>query len=362
MSRTGVLHLIDTLSPGGAERMCVQLANALPSGQFAAHVCATRRAGPLAKEIAPHVGFLDLRRRGRFDPLAVWRLRRYIQRHGIRILHAHGTSAFLAVAVRAVTPGLKVYWHDHYGARSELRGAPAPYRLLRAGLDGAIVVNERLRAWAREKLGLAQERVWLLPNFPAQAPDAACGALPGEPPFRIVQIANLRPDKDHLMMLRALRRIADEEPRVHLLLAGEAGEDEYARSVRAQIQRDDLASHVTLLGLREDVPALLRQCALGVLSSRSEGLPLALLEYGEAGLAVVCTAVGDCPAVLAPLGGGCLVPAGDSAAMAQAALALLKDEKRRREQGAKLQRTVRERYSQEAAIRTVTEIYAHAIA
>ena len=56
-------------------------------------------------------------------------------------------------------------------------------------------------------------------------------------------------------------------------------------------------------------PAILRACSIGVLSSASEGLPLALLEYGKHGLAAVSTAVGQCPEVLDNGYAGVLVPA-----------------------------------------------------
>jgi glycosyltransferase involved in cell wall biosynthesis len=362
VSRPGVMHLVDTLSAGGAERMCVQLANALPRDRFAAHVCATRRSGPLESEIAPHVRFLDLRRRSRFDALAILRLRRYVKQHGIRILHAHGTSAFTAVAVRALTPGVAVVWHDHYGRRTESSRAPWPYRLLRRGLRGVIVVNDKLRAWAGERLHVPREQIWLLPNFVARRGADGGPGLPGNPEFRVVQIANLRPPKDHPMMLRAMRRIADAEPRAHLLLVGHAADDEYGRTAMELIRRLGLASHVSVLGLRDDVPAIVRQCAVGVLSSASEGLPLALLEYGEAGIAVVSTAVGDCRALLEPLGGGCLVEPGDSDGMAEAVLALLRDPERRRRQAEAFRAIVRKDYSEEAAIRRVVEIYDHALA
>lgn len=362
MNRLGVMHLVDTLSAGGAERMCVQLANALPRERFAAHVCATRHSGPLEKEIAPHVRFLSLRRRGRFDALAILRLRRYVREHGIRILHAHGTSAFTAVAVRALTPGVAVVWHDHYGRRADLNFVPWPYRMLRRGLRGVIVVNEKLRAWAGDRLDVPRERIWMLPNFAARRGTEIEPGLPGNPGFRVVQIANLRPPKDHPMMLRAMRRIVDAEPRAHLLLAGHAADDEYGRTVTQLIGRLGLARHVSVLGLRDDVPAIARECAVGVLSSAAEGLPLALLEYGEAGLAVVSTAVGDCRALLEPLGGGCLVEPGDSGAMAEAVLALLRDPERRRRQAEAFRAIVRKDYSEEAAIRRVVEIYENALA
>ena len=68
--------------------------------------------------------------------------------------------------------------------------------------------------------------------------------------------------------------------------------------VQERIQQHGLESHVFLLGSRSDVPSILSGCDIGVLSSASEGMPLALLEYGVAGLPTVATRVGQVPEIL----------------------------------------------------------------
>ena len=77
------------------------------------------------------------------------------------------------------------------------------------------------------------------------------------------------------------------------------------------------------MGPRNDVPAILRACRIGVLSSASEGLPLALLEYGKHGLAAVSTAVGQCPEVLDNGYAGVLVPASSPDQFSDAIVGLL---------------------------------------
>jgi glycosyltransferase involved in cell wall biosynthesis len=356
------MHLIDTLDAGGAERMCVQLANALPRDRYQPHVCATRRGGPLREEIASDVGFLELRRASRFDVPALFRLRAYLRTNGIRLLHAHGTSVFMAVAARFLTPGRTVVWHDHYGGHDEKRRPSAVYRALRVGLGAVIAVNEKLRAWSVEQVGMPEARVRFVPNFASQQPLNFRGELPGEGGYRIAHVANLRPQKDHPTMLRAMRRIVDTEARAHLLLVGHAGDDDYTKLIRDQIESHGLGRNVSLMGARDDVASILRHCDIGVLSSASEGLPLALLEYGEAGLAVVCTAVGECPAVLEPVAEECLVPAGDDRAIADAVLSFLRSREKRHAAGEKILSVVRRSYSEEAAIRTVMEVYDQVLA
>ncbi|MDA8216886.1 MAG: glycosyltransferase [Dehalococcoidales bacterium] len=362
MTRIGVMHVIDSLLAGGAETMCVQLANALPRERYEVHLCSTRRGGPLEARIALHVRLMLAGRKGRYDLAALLRIRDYVRRNHVRILHAHSTSVFAAAAVSLLARGTTVIWHDHYGGEDEDPRSAALYRALRTAIWGVIVVNRRLQSWATGTLGFPQNRVWLVPNFATSGSGPAGVELPGQPGFRIVQVANVRPPKDHGTMLRAMARIVSEMPQAHLLLAGQCGDDTYAQSVRRLALELNLASHVTFLGSRPDVGAVLSECAVGVLSSTFEGLPVALLEYGAASLGVVCTRVGDCPAVLEGGSAGKLVDSGDSDAMAEAVIELLRDRARRSEFGRRLRNVVERDWSQSAAVRKVTEIYEKVLA
>ena len=354
--RCAVMHLVDTLEAGGAERMCVQLANALAENGWRVEVCATRRGGPLAGLLREPVRLLELRRRGRFDLGALWRLRQHVRREGVRILHAHGTAVFLAAALRMTTGGVRLVWHDHCGAHASMGSRAWLYRLLRPWVGAVLAVNGRLARWAVERLGFWEEQVRVAPNFAAVEGQAtAAEGLPGEAGFRIVQVANLRPQKDHATMLRAMARIVGEEPRAHLLIVGEASDRGYAEEMRRLAAESGIGRHVTFLGPRADVARVLAGCEVGVLSSRSEGLPVALLEYGEAGLAVVTTDVGDCREVVE--GAGRVVKPGDDAGMAEAVLAYLRDPEARRADGTRLRERVQARWSREAAVRKVEDVY-----
>lgn len=354
MGREPVMHLIDTLETGGAERMCVQLANALAEEGWDVHLCATRRGGPLEQGIGERVRLLKLGRRSRFDAGAVLRLRRYIREHGIRLLHAHGTAVFVAAAASAGLPSVRLVWHVHYGGLARTRLA-WPYRMVRSRIAAVLAANEELARWSRERLGFEQDRVLVVPNFAMPIESAEAPELPGVAGFRLVQLANVRPQKDHLMMLRAMARIVREEPRAHLLIVGRCDGDGYGGQVRQMVKELGLENAVTFLGVRQDVGAILKGCDVGVLSSRSEGLPVALLEYGEAGLAVVCTDVGDCRKVVE--GCGVVVPAGDDVAMANGVAGLLRAPAQRRFMGQWLKERIRNHWSRTAALRVLERAY-----
>jgi glycosyltransferase involved in cell wall biosynthesis len=143
----------------------------------------------------------------------------------------------------------------------------------------------------------------------------------------------------------------------HLLLVGGVLDRSYAEAVRAEIARLGLERHVSLLGQRLDVAAILAASDVGVLGSEAEGLPLALIEYGGARLPVVATAVGQCADVLEHGRAGVLVPPGDSRALAAAIARLLESPRLRREYGDRFHERVQRSYSPAAVMSQITAVY-----
>ena len=358
MSRIGVMQVTDTLAAGGLERVAVNVANHLPREQYDSHLCVTREAGPLVDLISSQVKYFNLARTGRLDVRAVHRLVAYVRKHEIRILHAHGTSLFIAALVSRFKPYPAVVWHDHFG-RSATEQRPAwIYGLAAKTVGGVITVNQALAEWAQKKLRIRADRVWCLPNF-VNEPEVQGNPpkLPGQSGWRIVCVANLRPEKDHLNLVSAMQRIVQEFPVIHLLLLGQADDKMHFKRIQQAIAHNGLDSHISWLGSRKDVAAILPACDVGVLSSASEGSPLALIEYGLAGLPVVATNVGQCAEVLDEGRAGLLVPAGQPALLAEAILSLLRNQARRVELAEIFQARARQNYSAERIMKRIGHVY-----
>lgn len=354
-----VMHVSDTLAAGGLERVSVMIANGLPPSRYRSHLCTTRRDGPLSGLVAPHVARLRLERRGRFDTKAIHRLTAYIRKHEIALLHAHGTALFIAAVASLTVPRVRVIWHDHFGNHGIERRPEWLYRMAVRRAHGVIAVTEPLAEWARHSLNMPGDRVWYVPNFAGDLPAGNSGrpTLPGKPGFRIVCVANVRPQKDHRNLIRAMREIVREVPEAHLLLLGAAADADYASTIWKEVEESGLSSSISWLGSRDDVGDVLRNCDIGVLSSASEGLPLALIEYGMSGLPVVATRVGQCAEVLDNGSAGVLVAPGAPGELAHAIVSLLQSPERRRDLGSRLGKRVREIYSAGRAIEQVCGIY-----
>jgi glycosyltransferase involved in cell wall biosynthesis len=355
--RMAVMHLTDTLDVGGAERMAVSMVNLLPRDRFVLHLCMTRRSGPLARSVAPDVIQLCLNRHRRVDVGGLRTLVQHIREHDVKILHAHGSAVFIAGVAAFFSPYPAVIWHIHYGRYAADRSLGVLYRMLRSRIAHTLAVSQPLTSWALVRLRMNPDRVTYVPNFAVAVQRNGKPDLPGSNGERVVCVANFLPEKDHSTLLKAMEGVVRARPNAHLLLVGGGNHTGDEQRIRKEIKVRGLAAHVSLLGRRHDVAAILDAVDVGVLSSKAEGLPLALIEYGHARLPVVVTAVGQCPDVVRYGEAGLLVPPAGPDAMAEGILKLLDSPAQRRALGGELFKRVEESFSAERIIRRVSAVY-----
>lgn len=356
-SKTKILQLVDSLSSGGAERVAVNLANILAANGYDMKLCSTRKGGILENDIEPDVEYFCLNRRYQFDLSSFSHLLNYVRKNNIQIIHAHGTSLFIANIIKIIIPRTKIIWHVHHGSLAVKKQHLQIYRLLTHNLDGVITVNEQLSKWAITKLRISQNRVWYLPNFVIKTGSSQPDILPGRKGHRILCVANLRPPKDHLTLIRAMKTVVSNDNEAHLLLVGSDSNIETKVSLFAEIDQLELGNHITWLGARNDAQNIMSNCDIGVLSSSSEGLPLALLEYGIQNLPVVCTRVGECPRVVDNGLGGLLVEPNDPDELAQSIIRILLDPELGMRLSSHLETKIKNFYSSDAIIPQLVRIY-----
>jgi glycosyltransferase involved in cell wall biosynthesis len=225
-----------------------------------------------------------------------------------------------------------------------------------------VAVNQALANWSRDRLHVRSERVIYLPNFAGELADVPLeGALPGVAGKRIVQVANFRREKDHFTALRAMQRVVAACPGAHLLFVGAPIDQNYFAEVQAEVRKLSLQDHVTPLGQRRDVAAIMKSSDVGLLSSRSEGLPLALLEYSMAQLPTVATHTGQCFDVIGHPRCGRIGQPGDANAMADSLLELLASPELRRRLGQQFRQHVQDHFGSAAAARRIDGIYRKAL-
>ncbi|MFD0762134.1 glycosyltransferase [Lutibacter aestuarii] len=357
IKQLNVIQLIDSLQAGGAEMMAVNIANGLAELSVVSHIGVTRKEGDLKEKIAPNVSYVFLNKKYALDIVALKKLITYVKKHQINLIHAHSSSYFMAYLVTLFCPNVRLIWHDHYGNSEQVSNRSIfPLKLISRRFKAILSVNKKLADWAR--LNLKAPQVTYLSNFAVLTKTSNdIIFLKGITGKRIVCLANLRPQKDHLNLLEAFTKIKQCHPNWSLHLVGMDFKDTYASQINSFIVANDLNNHVFLYGSIKNVAEVLQQAAIGVLASKSEGLPVALLEYGLEKLPVVVTNVGECSSVVKHQQCGLVVPAENSNELANALQFLIENAHKRDAWGVALQQRIQQNYSQEVYMNKLVEIY-----
>jgi glycosyltransferase involved in cell wall biosynthesis len=335
---------------GGPERLILDQARAAPPGiahHLASFVRRGREGALLAAARARGLPTHPVAERFAFDPGLVGRLGRLLRRVRPDVIVGHDYKADLLLLLAAPRRPRVVVLHGYTGEDRKVGLLEALDRRLLSRAHTVVAVSPGLAALAR-RAGLPDGRVHVVPNaVPVEEIAAAAGrareavrreweVAPGR--AVLVSVGRLSPEKGQDVLLEAFARAARETDALLVLVGDGALRDRLERRARAA----DLAGRVRFLGWRTDPYACLGGADVCVLPSRSEGLPLSLLEAMSAGLPVVATAVGSVPDVLEGGARGRLVPPADAEALADALLPLLTDPDSRRELGARARERARE--------------------
>ena len=375
--RVRVVTLVDFLwVNSGAERLAMTVASRLDPERFQSTLCISRWPPPDPPDAATRealqrlsdsgVGLIGLGRRGKLDVWVWRRLVRFLRRERIDVLHAHkfGSNVWGTVAGRiAGVPVVLAHEHTWSYEGQPLRRF-LDRELVARGADRFIAVSREDQRRMIEIEHIDPARTLFLPIGVVPLPPpgdrdvrAELGIPPGAPVIGAVGV--LRPQKALQVLLHAMSSLVDEWPDIQALLVGEGPEREELERLVARL---GLEGSVRFLGYRADLPDVLRVLDIAVCSSDFEGSPAAVLEYMEAGLPVVATAVGGIPDLIEPDVHGLLVPAGDPAALSAALAALLRDPERGREMGARGQQRRRAEFDFDTTVRRLEDLYLELLA
>ncbi|WP_264535022.1 glycosyltransferase [Flavobacterium sp. N1736] len=352
-----IVQIIDSLDAGGAERMAVNYANALAKKIAFSGLIATRKEGSLKDQINSNVSYLFLEKKNSVDFQAVFRLRKYIKKNQIDIIHAHSSSFFIAVLVKLTLPGIKITWHDHYGTREkETKEKNRVLIYLSAFFSAIFVVNLQLQEWSKKNMHCS--RVIFIPNFiTSKAETEQLTNLKGNAGKRIVFLANLKNPKNHILILKAFTELKLNESGWTLHLIGKDYFDNYSNEIKKHITSYSLENAIHLYGAKNDVRYILSQASVGVLASTQEGFPVTLLEYGLENLAVISTNVGYCSSIIQNEVNGLLFDPLSYLEVKSQLKKITDDDSLRKTLGDNFKQSVEQHYSEEIVIEKLISAY-----
>ena len=240
----------------------------------------------------------------------------------------------------------------------------------RAMVERMIVASDRVAVVSRTlydrvvaAIPSARDRVMLVHNVvPASFARMAAAARASVvvPRWDALLVGQLIQRKGGDILIDAVARIARSRPGIRVALAGSG---EFESQLRAQASALGVSANVEFVGelSRGELLAAYAASRTLVIPSRSEGLPLVLLEAQWMGIPTVASNVDGLPEAIADGENGLLFPPGDSTALAEALLSLLNNESLRAAMGARAAVLARDRFAPSVSVTEYQGVYAEAI-
>ncbi len=366
-ARIPVIHIITMLELGGAQQNTLHTVAHLDRARFQPYLL-TGSGGildfealslpdvpayfvpDLIREVRPHRDLRGLRQ-------IRSRIRRIRERHPGRpaIVHTHSSKAGILGRWAARMERVPVIVHTYHGfgfhqwQRAPVRLAFEWAERFTACITDAFIMVSRANMETARKLRItAGKRVAMIRSgIPLDAfrsrPDlrgSIRGALsiPWDASV-VTMVACFKPQKAPCDFVKMAARVASQEPRAFFLMAGDGV---LRAQVEAAVVRHGLESRFRVLGWRQDIPDLLNDTDVLVLTSLWEGLPRVLPQAMAAGLPVVATAVDGSPEAVADGINGFLVSPGDVDGAASRVVQLLQDPALRHRMGVEGEKRVEE--------------------
>jgi glycosyltransferase involved in cell wall biosynthesis len=301
-----VIHVLAPAPFGGLEQVVLSLAVEQRAEGKSAHVAELVETGGAETALAARLRTFGVDVHTLAYPPRSYRsqfsaLRRLVKSVAPDVIHSHGyVSDVLAAVIKSVDRGQRLVStvHGFTGGDWKNRLYERLQRRAFRRFDAVVGVSRRLSTDLIES-GLSAARVHTIPNaWRALAPPAdrtparrALG-VPGDV-FSLGWVGRVSYEKGLDVLVKALPQLVDIPLRLTVV-----GDGVLRASVQESADRLGVASRISWAGVVDDAAHLMRAFDLLVISSRTEGTPMNLLEAMGAGVPVLTTSVGGIPDVV----------------------------------------------------------------
>jgi glycosyltransferase involved in cell wall biosynthesis len=336
-----VLFVVPALPVGGAERHLTTMLPRMDPARFTPSVICIGEEGELFSTLrAAGIEATALRLRKRQAVRALIELVMTMRRTRPDVVVVQGYNAETLGRIAARIAGVKhtINWvHNASGLVQRGTVRRTVDRALTRWTSAYFGVAEAQRPYLVDELGHPDDKIRIIYNgvdlaqFPTSTDRgvlAEFGFAENDPVVGIVAV--LRPEKDHVSLLRAARTVIDELTNARFLIIGDGPTRPQLEALCTEL---GITPNVHFAGSRDDVARLLPAIDVFALTSTSECFPISVLEAMACARPAVCSAVGGIPEVIKDGETGYLVPAKNPLQLAARLVRLLRDPQTARRMG-----------------------------
>lgn len=370
MDKIKIMFVNHSVGMGGIETLLLEICRRLNRDIFEPHICIFDPDGQIDKEFhAIGVQVHLIPKKEKIDISLPFKLFRLLKKTGINIIHTNNQGSWLYGGLAAKLAGIPLIHTEHtnviyHSGNQELWIKIE--KLLSVFTFKVTTVAKSVADFMEEKQSIPRKKIQVIEN----GVDADIYNLSidikekkkelnlNEDEKIVGNVARLTPNKAHDVLIKSFSIVANEISNVKLLIAGDGPLRNDLEKLVAELR---LEEKVVFLGVRRDIPELLKSFDVFALSSTREGLPVSLLEAMASSLPVVATDVDGNSELIVHNSTGLLVPSNDIDSLSSALIRILSDKETANLMGERGRSRVDEHYSFRRMIDQYEHVYLQSV-
>ncbi len=353
-----IVHVVDSMEVGGAETLVSQICQLQREQGHEVAVYAVAALGVLGERMRVE-GFAVQSNVGRHLSDATRNFRRLFKESHPDFVHIHNPTPTIYAAPAARISGAKSIVSTRHSlvAPPHNRMMELKYSIAARFCDWVVGICDATSENIKALRTVPPGKIRRVYNGVIPVRRANPDEQPSGTGFTLLFVGRLQPVKNLSLLLNAVRIALDSRPDLRLWIVGDGSERASLENLAVQLH---IAAEVTFWGQQLDVAPYFSAADTFIMSSKSEGLPLSLLQAMSIGLPAIVPEVGGMPEVVRLARAGQVVPANDASAMARAILIMADDNEKRRQFSICAQEAFQEQFSLQAMADAYMDLYRNA--
>lgn len=315
-----IMHLIESLEFGGAEKVVVHLANKL-SADNKVSICLTKRNGELISELNKNIKVYSLNSPEGNDYSLPGKIHELLNENNVDILNSHDWGVFIesALAIRKsnnvkfihTVHGPYTNYSEGFKSKIKIKLRHIAEKYLSRYVYKIISVSDSIKEYIICDIKINKDIIETIHNGIDDIgnEDANVNEKSTDDKVKLVTVGRLAKVKNYKLLLNALKKTLESTPNFHLTIVGDGPEK---NELIKYCDLLGLNKYVSFLGFRRDIKNILVKSDVFVMSSSYEGISIALLESMSLSMPSIATSVGGLPESILNNETGFLVPPDDA--------------------------------------------------
>lgn len=315
-----IAHVVDCMEIGGAETLVSQMCRLQREQGHELSIYAVTTLGPLGEQLRAE-GFAVQANVGRRLSVAARNFYRIFKKSHLDVVHLHNPTPTVYAGLAARVAGVPCIVSTRHSLVAPPRKLIVELKYAAAATicDWIVGICDATINNLKSIHGIAARKIVRVYNGTTQLQRVAREHWPPKNGFTLVYVGRLEPVKNHTLLLKAFCAALRFMPSLQLWMVGDGSERKMLENLAAKL---GIASQIKFWGQQLDVAPYFSAADAFIMSSKSEGLPISLLQAFSLGLPAIVTDVGGMAEVVRLAKAGLTVSVTDPAAMAAAILRL----------------------------------------